>query len=872
MQKISYYFHALVIKNPYLTVLIFVSFIALALFPDFLFAHEQWFLTPQEFNKWYAHPQPILFTHWTATKIAIYSFSLIFLVAWISLNRTGARELFPDLQVRLASYGDYASVILRYSTAIMLLMAAFGMNPRIEILSFTVPTFVAPDLQLTLLSPFWSWLKWWEIIIALALILGIYVRLTAILFLLTSLLAIYLFGFYILLPYLGFIIGICLYLLLQGPGLYYIPLPVPQSFQKLINWLQDQPRDRAQFLLRLTAGLNFIYNGIEYKFLHPNLDITILSTNHVFTFGMSVETFVLCMAIVETLAGVLLIAGVLLRPMSLFLLACFIFLGLFIDESPLAHIMFYGVLITFYLNGAGQWRRPIAKDKPTHIVILGGTLAGIQCAMKLENLIGQVSNVQLTLVNEDNYFQLQPLLAEVIDGSVQPNNIVNPIRRICHKTHFIQGEIKCIDSKAQQVEIIMLSGEKRSLPYDQLVLAPDKVADFANIPGLLEHSFPIMNIGDALYLRKRVLECLEQAAQIKDKKEKQKLLSFAIVGGDIRSSCAAAEIKSLVNSALAYYPTIEKDDITITLLEHHQSILSAFDATIAKAAHRNLTKLGIRIKTNIKIDKVTPKYILCSPKDKLYVSTIVCGLSKFSPLLDFLPTQTPEGRAIVNAYLQPCGINNIFIAGTHAAFDNNAYQTLRVAKMGRIAAYNAWANSQGYRLQAWRQKPPHIYIVPLGRYASLVKIYGFTFSGLIAWLLARYSCLLTLPTLERNLRILIDWLLDIPFKQDIVTISPQLTKKFARAHYEAGDVIIHQNETSECAYLLLSGEVSVLKTVNGVIKEVAKLQKGELFGELASISKTERTTTIKCLTSTDVLILPQDQFLKLLSGSRESEC
>ena len=134
----------------------------------------------------------------------------------------------------------------------MLLMAAFGLNPRHGTAIFEAPTFAAPDLELRLLDGNWEWIAWVEGALAIALLLGIYVRGAAAVFLVLGLLGLYLFP-YGLLAYFGIVAGAAIYLLLQGPGSLHVPMPTIPGTHKLVAWLADQPRERAQWLLRMSA-------------------------------------------------------------------------------------------------------------------------------------------------------------------------------------------------------------------------------------------------------------------------------------------------------------------------------------------------------------------------------------------------------------------------------------------------------------------------------------------------------------------------------------------------------------------------------------------------------------------------------------------
>ena len=116
-------------------------------------AHERWILSPDQIAELNAHPWPKLYSKLSPLNVTMISLFLLFILGWVRLGFTGARELFPDLQARLASYGDHVPRILRVCLAWMLLSSAFGLEPRFGVAAFTSPTLFAPDLELRLLGP-----------------------------------------------------------------------------------------------------------------------------------------------------------------------------------------------------------------------------------------------------------------------------------------------------------------------------------------------------------------------------------------------------------------------------------------------------------------------------------------------------------------------------------------------------------------------------------------------------------------------------------------------------------------------------------------------------------------------------------------------
>ncbi len=858
-----------VIQKSFLFFLLCLPLLLLLLLPDGVMAHESWVLTPDEIAEANARPKPEIFTTFNAVNVSMLVLTILFLVGWILLNYTGARELFPDLQMRLASYGGYTSLALRIALFIMLGMGAFGLGPRHGTEYLEAPVLAAPDLELRLLEGNWDWIAWIEGLIAFLLLFGIYVRVVAVVLLGTGILGLFIFG-YDMVAYIGLVGGSAVYLIMQGGGSYEVPMPPIPGTAKITAWLASQPRERAQWLLRMLAGLNLAYLGFEYKWRQPNQMLAIIVGHDVPTFGLEPATFVLVMALVETFSGLLIMAGVLMRPLSGVLFFAFVFFSAILQESVFAHIIFYGLLVAFITNGAGRWRRPVATDKAGEIVILGGGFAGVHCAIKLERLLGQFTNVKVTLVHRESYFLFSSLLAEVVGGTVQPGNIVNPIRRICPRTRFLQGEVASIDYQAQKVQVKLVSEETHSVEYDQLVIAQDMEANFPGVPGLLEHALHMMTVGDGLFLRQRLLECLEQAGTIKDAKRRQALLTFCVVGGGLRGSSTAAEIRELFDSALISYPGIRRDESKTFLFEQENEIIPRFDPAMGAAARRRLNKAGVEVFTRTSVAAVTPEGVVLSSGKRIPCLTVVGTLLGRPKVVSSLPGAQPDGRIPVNEFLQMRGVNNILVAGDCAGLSRKfPFLAVREIRMGRRAAYNALAGIQGFKLLRWADKKPLVYLAALGRNATVGRFFGILLGGLPAWLVSRFLCLITLPGLERNLRIVIDWVLDVPFRNDIVVLATQRTLKLSQAHYEVGDEIFRQGEKADCAYVLLSGEVEVLKQVNGGLEQVAKLNPGDCFGEIALLCDIPRTATVKCLTPVDVTVLPRDQFMTLAKGYRD---
>ena len=152
-----------------------------------------------------------------------------------------------------------------------------------------------------------------------------------------------------------------------------LPLPAAARAAGAPVRLDPLTRERALLLMRVLTGAAFLWCGVYYKVLQPNLVLAIISDGQVPTFGLGPDAFVFGMALVEVSAGALMMAGVLIRPMAVALFGPFLFLSAMLGESPIGHVLFYGNLFALAIGGAGSWRgagRPAISARSTASVLV----------------------------------------------------------------------------------------------------------------------------------------------------------------------------------------------------------------------------------------------------------------------------------------------------------------------------------------------------------------------------------------------------------------------------------------------------------------------------------------------------------------------
>ena len=168
-----------------------------------------------------------------------------------------------------------------------------------------------------------------------------------------------------------------------------------------------------------------------------------------------------------------------------------------------------------------------APNPLNNVVIIGGGFAGAVLAKSLERRLPKAWSIYL--LSQDNFITYNPMLPEVVGASVLPGHVVAPLRQMLKRTRIRMVNVTGIDVEDKRVNY---SGEgSGSLDYGQLVLAYGVDANLDFVKGMADHGLPLKTVGDALFLRNRIIARLEQATIQPDRERRRWLTTFIVVGG-----------------------------------------------------------------------------------------------------------------------------------------------------------------------------------------------------------------------------------------------------------------------------------------------------------------------------------------------------
>ena len=511
-------------------------------------------------------------------------------------------------------------------------------------------------------------------------------------------------------------------------------------------------------------------------------------------------------------------------------------------------------------------------NRRTAILILGGGFGGVYTAMALEKLLKGDPDVEITLVNRENYLVFQPLLPEMISGRTGILDPIIAIRRLCPRTNLLTREVEAIDLDNK---VITTSPgfwpQPRKLEYDYLVLALGTVMNFAGMPGLQEHGLPFQTMGDALFLRNRILYILEEANLEEDLDRRQKLLTFVVTGGGFAGVAAAGEINGYVREAAKSYRRINPNELRVALLHSGSHILRELPEDLGNLGQRILERQKVEVRLNTRLAGATGDYALLEGGERIPTKTLISTVpASPHPLLTALPCRKEKGRIFTNEFLELPEFPGVWAVGDCAWIkDQKSGQpcpptALHAMAQGRCAAANMVAAIHG------TPKRPFAFTVyakmgALGRRTGVAKILGIKFSGYLAWLLRGFSYLIKVPGMDRQIRVTIEFFLNMVLPLDIVQLKIARSASISQEHFKAGEAIFRQGDWGDRVYIIMNGEVEVVREEPGKGEIVFRKQgPGEWFGELALISNAPRSATVRTLTDVDLLTIERGAFMALV--------
>ena len=425
--------------------------------------------------------------------------------------------------------------------------------------------------------------------------------------------------------------------------------------------------------------------------------------------------------------------------------------------------------------------------KRKRIVVLGGGFAGVECTRELEKHFENEPDVEIVLVSEDNFLLFTPMLPQVASGMIETRHIVMPIRTITKKAIFYEGRVKNIDPYGKIVNL-WGSSDKRgvSLHYDHLVVALGSETNFFGMNDLEKNAYQMKTLNDAVLVRNRIIDMLEQAENETNPILKKSLLTFVVVGGGFAGVETAGELMDLLLDVTKYYRNITAKDIKVIILEALPAILPGFSDNLAKFAQTKLKERGISIqlKTAVtsfdgeeimikKLDTAKSDAVDDSKIESIQTRTLIwtAGVTPVNTIKRSL-FKTEKGKIIVNENLEVMDFPGVFAIGDCALFLDPTTKrpyppTAQIAEaQAKVAAFNLHSLIHNSDKKKFEYKSKGQMAI-IGKRTGIALFLGMNIHGLLAWILWRNVYLSKIPTWDKRFRVFLDWTADVLFDRDI---------------------------------------------------------------------------------------------------------
>jgi len=409
-----------------------------------------------------------------------------------------------------------------------------------------------------------------------------------------------------------------------------------------------------------------------------------------------------------------------------------------------------------------------------NVLILGGGFGGLTAARRLERKL-PAHSANVTLVNDVNFMLYTPLLPGAAAGTLEPRHVVVPLREHLRKTHLYLGHVLGADPERRVVRVRALGGAEEELRYDQLIVALGSTSRTLPIPGLAEHALGFKTLSEAIALRNRLLQTLEQAEGEDDPDVCRELLSYVFVGGGYAGLEGLAELQDFAVDVIERYPRARLHGVRFMLVEAKDRVMNEISADLAAFASAELRRRGIEIRTNTQIREVTDRSVELDDGEVVPARTVVWTAGvKSVPAVAELGLPLEDGRIAADRFTAVPGHPGVWAIGDAGAVPDPARKrqtaspptAQHVVRQAKVAADNVAHALAGepHRKRPFRYRTLGVF-VDMGRHQAVAETFGIKWRGFPAWFLARTYHLALMPG-TRRARLVTDWTTGLLFGRD----------------------------------------------------------------------------------------------------------
>jgi NADH dehydrogenase len=399
-----------------------------------------------------------------------------------------------------------------------------------------------------------------------------------------------------------------------------------------------------------------------------------------------------------------------------------------------------------------------ATQQIRRVVIVGGGFGGLAAAREL----AREPALDITLIDRRNHHLFQPLLYQVASAALAPSDIAEPLRAIVapyRNIEVVLGEVS--DFSLDVREVVLTDG--RRLPYDRLIVAAGAHTSWFGHEDWRRSAPGLKTLGDALDIRRRLIESFERAEWTEDGAERRRLMTFVVVGGGATGVEIAGAIREIaVGTMRRDFRNLEPRATRVVLLEGSDDLLQVFSPDLRQAAKAQLESLGVEVRCGQQVRAVT-EHRVETDSDAIDCAAVIWAAGvRGSPLGERLGVAVDRGgRVPVEPDCSVVAHPEVFVVGDLAAWAHGLERPLPgVAPVAIAMGVHA---ARGIRADmAGRPRKPLRYLdkgalATIGYHRAVAEIGKIRLSGWIAWFLWVFVHLMTLVSFRNRLVVFWKW-------------------------------------------------------------------------------------------------------------------
>lgn len=423
----------------------------------------------------------------------------------------------------------------------------------------------------------------------------------------------------------------------------------------------------------------------------------------------------------------------------------------------------------------------IQRNQKKRVVIVGGGLGGLRLA---EDLLG--ANLQVVLVDKNNFHQFPPLIYQIASAGIDPSSISFPFRQIFRKQKdffFRMAEARMVDTDKK-----ILQTSIGKIDYDYIVFAAGTTTNFFGNKNIEEWAMPMKTVSEAMGLRNALLSNLERALTCATEEERQELLNVVIVGGGATGVEIAGALSEMKRYVIPYdYPDMDASLMHIHLIEAGNRLLAGMSEQSSRKAYDFLKGMGVDIQFGKMVTDYRDHKVVMKDGSEIATRTFlwVSGV-KANQVAGIDGDHLGRGaRIVVDAYNRVPGLDGVFAIGdqclqtTDAAYPGGHPQVAQVAiQQAKNLARNLRRLTSG---EGEASLTPFAYdnlgsMATVGRNKAVVEIGKLRSQGFFAWVLWLVVHLRSILGVKNKMMVLLNWLWKYVSYNDSIRMITYATK------------------------------------------------------------------------------------------------